>query len=188
MDEHILVPWSGGLDSTFLVWRLLQDKKNVRDVYINLRNNSVKAVAEIAARRKLREVLATFSGNGNLIESYEPQIDVDYGQLFVMKQNCIWLLMLAYSCCENTKSVQMAYVMNDCSLSYMDEMQRLWASIGAFSDKALPPLEFPIIKWNKKIIKSTLPPQLLEHIWYCENPFEGKPCTKCDTCNRFNQS
>lgn len=185
--DRVLVPWSGGMDSTFLIWQLLASGQKVQEVYINLTNNSIKTEMEKRARERLIPVFKDlFKHSYDVNSSYESTFNINHGPLMDMKQNCIWLLALAYTCNHDTQSVQMGYIMNDCTLSYLDEMKQTWAALNRFANGKLPPLQFPIIKWNKAQIKETLPAQLFEHIWYCENPVDNKPCHDCDTCKRHD--
>ena len=46
MSKKVAVFFSGGLDSTYLVWKNLSDGNTVLPVYVEIENNEVKTILE----------------------------------------------------------------------------------------------------------------------------------------------
>ena len=46
MSKKVAVLFSGGLDSTYLVWKNLKDGNEVQPIYIEIQNNKVKSTIE----------------------------------------------------------------------------------------------------------------------------------------------
>jgi 7-cyano-7-deazaguanine synthase in queuosine biosynthesis len=186
--KTVLVPWSGGLDSTYLVWSLLKGGHSVYGMYIDLQNNAEKVKCEKEALEKLEAYIRSKDCfGGNLCRLPDSVVGIGHGGLFDMKQNCIWMLHAAYHCDTHIDEVQIGYVLNDCSVSFIPEMQRFWKALTAFTgltSKKLPPLKFPLIKHMKSEMEHEMPWDLTKNVWFCEVPHGGKPCGSCQSCTR----
>jgi len=57
MNKNVLIPFSGGLDSTYLLYKNLKKYNIVTTLYIQLLNNSYKTTIELAHRKYILEYL-----------------------------------------------------------------------------------------------------------------------------------
>jgi len=182
------VLWSGGLDSTYLIYYYLSTFQHVSVVahYIELMNNTTKTRMELNACKKLAEVFNVMFPN-RFEWHYGTSVNISYGTGEVtFKQLPSWLLGALFL--TKTDTVAMGYVMNDDAISFLDDIQRVWKSMQFMRhDRAI--LEFPLVKVKKDEIVSQLPGELKQHVVWCEMPnqisdTQFEPCGQCHPCQR----
>lgn len=190
MADTPLVLLSGGLDSTYLVSKLLQDGP-VDVLYVNGGQARAKIERELKARDKLIELM-------NRIYPYKIQ-----GQYEVLEptylhdgKNKKWIqpnawMQGAYRVLvpDRHNSVKVAYVKDDgASFGYhLPVMERQWeAMLQLGYQGGHVPLEFPILHLSKLEILEQIDKRLIEHIWVCENPIPSGSCGKCPPCSLSN--
>ena len=82
---HYFVLFSGGLDSTFLVWKLLKAGHKITTFYVSILNNDIKTKIEKAHRTLLLEKFKNEFGHDKIVDSYgDYEIRLDY-TLLIMK-------------------------------------------------------------------------------------------------------
>lgn len=178
----VLVALSGGIDSVYLVYKLLQEQHTVTGMYIALDNNSTKVAYETEA---LKPIVQFFEDNFPSSFNYW-----GVGSSFAIHrlsgnsyaQPPIWLLGLRFAS-SPFDQVALGYVMNDDAISYLDELQNLWGSLTPFFDNT-PQLVFPLAKSKKEKFIHLLPKTLYDACVFCENPQEGSICGECTPCLR----
>ena len=195
--KNVLIPFSGGLDSTYLVWKNLKEGNHVTVTYFEIKNNNTKVLLEHAHRDHL---IRTFSRefSDKIKRSYfkykitAESIENDYGLIQVP----IWMLGAFMASNDKYDEIQMGYVMNDDALGYLKEIEELFNAYQPFSCKALPKMTFPIIKKQKEEMINELPPQYLNFVYSCENPHiideTNKEiiysyCDNCVPCKRYGR-
>jgi 7-cyano-7-deazaguanine synthase in queuosine biosynthesis len=191
--KKILIPWTGGLDSTYAVVRAIEYGHDVVAIRFNIKNNDTQAISEIKAIEKLMK-LSPFNRDGIKFEFREKSIEYNILRLngyacVDLVQPPLWLTGLATICTDKIDEIRMGYVIGDCAISYLDDIKDLWKSLGKFCENGLPELRFPYIKMNKDgIISYFLKyyPDILDNLSYCEKPvIDGDiivPCTTCKCC------
>lgn len=75
--KHYLVSWSGGLDSTYLIYDLLRKNQRVSAVYTKIQNNTAKNLREHAAIAAIRPIFE-INPNFKLLGENEVNINM-YG-------------------------------------------------------------------------------------------------------------
>lgn len=187
-----LIAWSGGLDSTALVWKSLLDGHKVKTIYIEIPGNGEKVKREQAAMVKMMEFMKPYP-----IENlYKSTIDLTVQADIELAQPAVWLLGLAYACKPDIEEVNVGYVLSDQAVSWIPEIKALWNSYSGLMRKPLPPLEFPLIKWDKRDLWNLLPPELRAHATWCESSsgphadpekliIVDTPCGSCVPCRRM---
>lgn len=190
MADIPLVLFSGGLDSTYLVSTLLMNGP-VDVLYVNGGQHSEKIKKEIEARDKLIALM-------NQIYPYKIQgqyeiLDTVYkhdGENKKWIQPNAWM-QGAYRVLKPGRhgSVKIAYVRDDGAafgrkLPTMETQWEATLSLGYAGDHV--PLEFPVIHMSKLEILEEIDKRLLEHIWVCEKPENGKSCGKCVPCDTID--
>lgn len=192
MSDIPLVLFSGGLDSTYLVSTLLM-KGPVDVLYVNGGQSIEKMRKELEARDKLIELMN---------QIYPHKIQGQYEVLdSVYKhdgQNKKWIqpnawTQGAYRVLKPGRhdSVQVAYVKDDgAAFGYhLPQLEELWKNLLKLSYSGdHVPLQFPLLYTSKLEILEEIDKRLLEHIWVCEIPKDGKACGKCPPCLLANNT
>lgn len=198
-SKSVIVLFSGGLDSTYLVWKNLKDGNTVYPVYFEISNNEVKTKLEKnrieLIHKKLKKEFDADKPhyNSQLKEIHYPlTIGVSaYEESLYFKQVPIWILGILF--CQGLKAeeIQIGYVGNDDAISYLAEIQKVYKSYQVISEP-LKPLIFPLSKVRKYDMAMELPYKYRELIFSCENAtiigsedaeiIEYRPCCKCVPC------
>jgi 7-cyano-7-deazaguanine synthase in queuosine biosynthesis len=196
-SKPVVVSWTGGLDSTYLVWKLLSLGYRVNPVYVAGMQSEYQVMAEKQALKNLFQVFKEENTNipvrlsdlfilqsghylrSDFILQQVPDILHGMGKVATFIDN---------SCCA------IGYVMNDDAISYLDDIRAIWKTLGKFTKSGkFPPLIFPLKKVSKHQILAQLPEALLKEISFCEEPdlkddhgkSVYKPCRECTSCKRM---
>ena len=181
-----LVAWSGGLDSTYLIFHLLQQGHSVEAVYVELKNNEYKVKCELKAIEKITELLTEICISRKWDFRYKgiaTKIDAVYCTNLSFKQYPMWLLGLLSAVQDYTDYVAIGYVMNDDAISYLCDFKNIWDSYKPIVHKHVD-LVFPLSKHKKIEMYYDIPYNIRELLWVCEQPAVDKPCGDCDPCKR----
>lgn len=193
--HEVGVLFSGGLDSTYLIWKNLEDGNIVYPIYCELLNNEHKTKVE---KKVIENLLSLFQ------KEYDDQIkNINYiSEILIkshhinliFKQLPIWMINILYSNLDIYDEIQIGYVMNDDIIPYIGEVKNIYDAFKPFMEYH-PKLTFPLIKNKKEIIIPYLPDRYKEQIFSCENPqmlyesnnvdFDYKPCCECEACNKI---
>lgn len=203
MNKKVGVLFSGGLDSTYLIWKNLKEGNEVYPIYIEIGNNIYKSILEKNRIDLLyRKFEEEFDVNGEFDyqtrihrADYGLKVDVNsHGDGLMFKQMPIWLFGMVFQCGNKLDEIQIGYVMNDDAISYINDIQKIYKSYQSISDKLIP-LKFPLVKTSKYQMAAELPPQYFELVVSCENPrivgseeapiVEYEPCCECDACKKI---
>jgi len=202
--KNVLVPYSGGLDSTYLIWKNLKEGNKVTVIYLEIENNYTKVELEKIHRTEIiKRFRNEFSYSQLEEKSYNYKIRVDYHSVgYSLIQVPIWILGMFLTLEPCYDEVQMGYVMNDDAISYLDEIRNLYEAHKIFVTdinqlEKFPKLTFPIIKMKKEEMIHALPKQYLELVYSCENPriksdnssaiVEYSYCGNCVPCERYKR-
>lgn len=181
--SHYFVLWSGGLDSTYLIEHLLTEGHKVTAGYIEVKNNDVQTKRELEAIDKLQVIFnklyhQTFKYNGIVlsINVLSPSSNL------ILQQAAIWTsswITVPKEC----DYIALGYVMNDCALSYLDDIRNAFNGIAGLVYKHIP-VVFPLIKYSKPQIWDNISYDLQKHITWCESLDQDK-CGQCVSCKRM---
>lgn len=198
MPKKVFVLWSGGLDSTYTIMHYLKLGYCVEAGYIHVLNNETKSEMELDAISKLSNILSTEYSSPTMTSScfeYVGKIcSVEVHRAVsnvVLKQVPLWMLGMTYSVRSDVDIIAIGYIANDCALSYIDDIKRMYRSyMGLFEEKR-PRLEFPLIKVQKSEILSGLPKNLSSLCVRCERPIKRDgvfiPCHMCTPCKHYDE-
>ncbi len=188
----ILLMWSGGLDSTGVLWKLLNDDIyslfNIHAHHISLWNHEGRSTPEGFAIDQILSELdlvqkCNLSYTDSLIEF--PTIngifpyDADV-VAFVAAQICNAL--------PNIRYVANGVTRDDYSES-SDYSLRIGRSYSVFNSACTRRVEQirPVSDMTKADIWTMLPDAIREATWSCRVPRAGEPCGECKSCiQRFN--
>jgi 7-cyano-7-deazaguanine synthase in queuosine biosynthesis len=195
-NKKILVSFSGGLDSTYLVYDNLRKGNTVTGLYTTIKNNINKIRVETHQTKKLGKLFK---------EDFPGQFTLDMGIGFdipssndlIFKQTLIWLVSLLYHHSSSYDEVQIGAVMNDDMISFIDDIKNIWESFSFLNPKH-PILTFPLMKNGKAQLSDSLPKKYKDLVVFCENPtiikdyglpeednFEFTNCGECHSCKRY---
>ncbi len=190
MRKTVLIPWSGGMDSTYLIQHYGERGYEVYAGYIELENNEIKSTMELQAIKKLDPLLTAKYDFRYLGTMFKADIAaVDQNRLS-LSQPLVWLTALAY----NTywyDEVALGYVMSDQGVSWLSDFRDIWQSFSKLSPspEKWPKLSFPLIKHHKTDMWHMMDKNIRELCVWCEEPIDDemigwKPCGKCAPCCR----
>jgi len=171
MNKKIVgVLFSGGLDSTYLVWKNLKDGNIVIPIYIEISNNYNKTIIEKNRIKLLyKEFSKEYSNNIKNIE-YILKLEINtFNSNVYLKQVPIWILGILFAECLNADEFQIGYVCGDDSVSFISDIKRIYKSYLGLVEKQ-PPIKFPLTKEMKSDLYYQLPNNYKEYIFSCENP------------------
>jgi 7-cyano-7-deazaguanine synthase in queuosine biosynthesis len=183
--KTVLVLFSGGIDSTYLVHDNLSKGNTVIPAYIEIKNNFSKIRLEKIVTKRLVNKFRELEYPGELRNLVKHSIGVDISNEigFGFAQLPAWIFGLMYSINDYIDEVQIGYVMGDEIISYLDDIKKLYNSFAPLHTGKLPKLTFPLIKKHKENMFNEFPEEILELIMYCECPeYENRKYYKCGEC------
>ena len=198
-NKKVGVLFSGGLDSTYLVWKNLKDGNTVVPIYIEISNNRVKTVMEKNRIEQLHKRFREEFDDGKVY--YDSQLkDIQYAltvdvlateESLYFKQVPIWILGILFSQGLEVDEIQIGYVGNDDAISYLQDIKKIYKSYQSMSEP-LVPLVFPLVKERKYDVAKELPYHYRELIFSCEDAriigsedaevIQYEPCCRCTPC------
>ena len=201
MSKKVVVLFSGGLDSTYLVWKNLKEGNTVIPVYVEIENNEVKTKLE---KNRIELLWKEFEKEfrkpedsyydfklKSIMYAVKVGVHANEGSLY-FHQIPIWMFSIVFlQGMVDVDEVQIGYVSNDDAISYLDDIQNIYKSYQPISEP-MKPLVFPIIKKKKYMMAQELPEQYRKYIFSCEAAriigkedvefIEYEPCCECAPC------
>jgi hypothetical protein len=205
MSKKIAVLFSGGLDSTYLIWKNLKDDNEVYPVYIEIENNQTKTILEknrikllIKEFRKEFTNEKDYSGTRIHDIEYALKVTVSTSEFSLyFKQIPVWIFGTAFLQSLPVSEIQIGYVTNDDAVSFLEDIKKIYKSYQAICEP-MKRLTFPVSKVRKIEMAEQLPKQYLDLIFSCENAtiigsedaeiIDYEPCCSCPSCKRVISS
>lgn len=192
MDMDTLLNFSGGIDSTYCLWRYLKENrdKTLLVHHIHLENNDRRVKYEsLAVDNVLSWLRSQGLTNFKYIESR-----LDYGTIHPIVWDSAVVGFFTGLVLTNRK-YELKYII---SPTPKDEVERLGAELErrrvksslvrkSISQKELEVL-FPMVHLYKKDIIQEMPEELFRLCWYCRHPKNGNVCNRCHTCLQVNSA
>lgn len=205
MDKHPLLVFSGGMDSSYMLWQHLE-QGDVYTCYIKATQAPNKIPAELAARKKIIEFFENKTGNKVISDTV-----VDLGNCFeateqsyasthrwnnnipdhAFSQALVWPFGLQFAADGNKHSkVCLGYVMGDQFALHLGDMALAWQHTSNFARRTPVPMEFPLMYTSKDRILREIPLEIIPDLWICELPkvlSTGKTiaCDDCPACETW---
>jgi 7-cyano-7-deazaguanine synthase in queuosine biosynthesis len=181
-----LIMFSGGLDSTGVFWKLINESETIHVHHMYLVNKEGRAKAENKAVKDIVEYMNKIRRFG-FSESYH--------EYPCYNNNFIWdsdiFSFMAGSICLSFKTIKRVAIgttASDLSPSLSKRIERANKIFDAFETSAEK--VHPMIGMKKKQIYEMLPPNLRILTWSCRKPiYEGddiKRCGNCKTCKQMS--
>jgi 7-cyano-7-deazaguanine synthase in queuosine biosynthesis len=203
--KKVAVLFSGGLDSTYLVWKNLKEGNVVRPIYVEITNNKTKSIIEKNRTKLLiQEFRKEFDLESNRFCDVQKhvddmrhilKVDVDAREdTLLFKQVPVWILAVLFSQDLDVDEIQIGYVANDDAIGYLLDIQNVYKSYEPLM-RHLIPLTFPLSKKPKYEMAHELPEQYMKYIFSCECAtiigsedaefIEYEPCCNCTPCSHI---
>lgn len=188
-----MILFSGGLDSTYLVYKNLREGNIVYPIYLEILNNEDKVLIE---KNQIKLLYNIFSNEySNIRPITFPMKFGAYNSFHELglTQAPVWIFGMIYSgLLSNVDEIHVGYVMNDDAISFINDFKRIYMSFKGLLNVEMPPLQFPLFKTKKIEIFANLPEKYKELTITCEHPILNNkgdkltfnPCGHCDTCTR----
>lgn len=190
--KKVVVLFSGGLDSTYLVYDNLRKGNIVIPVYTNIENNESIQKHERRAVDILHEEFE--KEFGTMIHRVENPLDIKISasHSFALPQIPLWVFSAFCTNLDRVDEVQVAYVMKDDAISYLNEIKRLFNLTKQFmvrwKNYQKVKVTFPLSKTSKYEIARDLPERYFKHTYFCEYPNVNErgehtsDCGECSSC------
>lgn len=167
--------FSGGIDSTYLTWKLLSEGKNVVLYHIILINRINRWQQEQKAQLKIvQQFKEEFPGQ---VEYRESTLDITNIKM-AMDSDYFITLGTSYAVNCGIRTIYVGFLKDDMT-PYTKDFYKL---VDIFSESKVS-LETPLIHLIKQDFINLLPNKY--KTFSCRNPSNGKTCT-CRTCRKIN--
>lgn len=180
---NIFCLWSGGLDSTYMVAKLLADNHNVGTGYIKLSNNVNKSEREINARNHMLKYFYKFANFADygILQS----INIHHVSGRMSFHQAQWWLNSIASIPKQYDKLAIGYVMNDDAISYLKDFENIVDSLNLLTTEKIDVI-FPIIKMKKGEMWDYISPEIKKFVTWCEDEdIENEDhCGKCNPCRK----
>lgn len=185
-----LVLWSGGCDSTLVLWRLLQEQKPSDPPTRTLAINHPQFGGNMNQKEPRKRILANLKEKGFRIAHQEINIESPSRPRLMIggSQGClqplIWL-PLGILALETGEDLHMGYIRGDDIWHYRNRLFETFdqlANIAYRTGKLCIPLEWV---GKHKVLAELKPTGLLRYAWWCEQSRlkrQGCPCGRCPSC------
>lgn len=188
MLPDILVMFSGGLDSTGMLWKLINNKQKIHVHHMNLFNVENRAIAESHAVKKIIKYFKQHAEFGySESEHHYPR----YDNKFIWDSDIV--AFISGSMCLSMpylKHVALGMTKTDISgnNSLRERIVRATKILEAFTPATKI---YPVAEMSKAEIYKMLPAELRDLTWSCRTPIyqnsQAIPCNKCPTCLDLNK-
>lgn len=182
-----LVTWTSGLDSTAMIYSLLESGHEVIAAYFHFETNYNKTNRELAAIEKLRKYFETYT-NFTYLGTVATIDGSKTGGPAKFPIFCMTLpYMIGLADKHEADVIAYGFTAHDIIISYWDEVRALHAAYQPFA-RIPTRLEAPMMKVPKDQSWNMLPEAMREHIVYCEDYMVGigdPDCGKCPQCRRM---
>lgn len=178
-----------GVDSNYLVEKLLKEGHEVYAGYVSILNNDKKKDLELKAIQKLEIYFAnkfpeTFYSVGTIAELsiMNPyRMPSEARNNLYISQVLLWLTVAIY-CVAGVDRIAFGFILHDGAVSFLDDLKAVYNTLQGFRKDKLPELEFPLIKMHKSHIYDSISPELIPLSWFCEEPIADGVCGVCSKC------
>lgn len=180
--------WSGGLDSTYLLWLRLKEGWTVDILYTDLRNNGDTNKWEILARKRLKKELLSLKGNIRTEIEYRVPV-IHNASSVILPQIFLWVQTILFNFDSKKHScIELGYVKGDDFWHHKDKVLE-YLEIATSIHKPelkIKNIQYPLEWFTKasiinKLKSDPVGKKLLPLIRYCEET-KREACGKCPSC------
>lgn len=179
--KSVAILFSGGIDSTYLLQKNLEEGNSVKLFQNCIINNHNKFYSEQKASKK---IVTYYENKFNVSINLSLNVKVEINNSrSTIPQLLIWIFAAAMTI-EHVDEIQIGYIMNDDAISFLPDIKKLYKAYEAFNGK-LPKLVFPLIKLNKYDILKNIDHDALKLTTTCEDPIIEGELKSVDILNRY---
>jgi len=182
----MLLSWSGGCDSTVMLYEALKTKKDNETVraisvsHIQVTNSEISKIARAKIKAKLARAGLTFQ-HVEVAVTHEGSFQIE--PCGGLSQPALWL-QVATSYLEQAEDLALGYITGDDIWHYRNYLCEAFQNTQVISNRS-GQLQFPLEWYTKSAIIERLKEVGLYNLcWWCEFPSKGRPCTRCAVCIR----
>lgn len=201
-----LISFSGGLDSTALLYLRLSEGNDVDTFYVIAGQHSDKVKRELYARENILKWLRRKFKDRTIqdkIVNIEATVKFEISDRghktgnwpdSTFTQPLSWLYGAQFALNGDFhRSLEMAYVAEDQMTYYGERLKNVWEMLSPICKQKYVPLEIPFWHTTKAELLKIVPSSLLKLTWTCENPktinnsglvTAIRPCKACTPCIR----
>ena len=188
MDRIPLILFSGGLDSTYLVYEALNTSR-VDLLYTAGPQGPYKEEAELLAQSKILKEIDKYSAFRVRDSIKAPPMDPSRCVEPFLRQPIAWIYSALMTVDPRKHSeVQIGYILGDQASSVHHEITAAWDNLNKIAKLESVPLKMPLLRRTKIMIYSSLPESVRPLLWHCELPVKKgrskkwQACGKCEAC------
>lgn len=175
-----LMMFSGGLDSTFCLWQRVQQGQLTHVHHVHYQSTKNRREVEARAVDEVLHWMRSHGGRG-LIDYTESWVDL--GWLWTPYNFFLWSYwvgaILASPSGFRYRALIRPATADDHGVRQADDAYLTMMQLMAGRTINL---EHPILHMTKRDIVAAIPEPLLEMVWWCSQPYNGRPCHVCDSC------
>lgn len=182
--------WTGGMDSTAMILRLLAAGHEVHAGYVEIMNNPEKTKRERAAIQNLLPKIQERYPEFVLVERVA-KTECSVGPVhYPSFKQLPSFVFAAVQYAGGYDQIALGYVMNDDEISFLSEIRELFETsfrLTIQSDIKIPEIIFPMTKTSKHEIHNDLG-ELFEFVTWCEEenlPEGHRNCGECTPCRKM---
>jgi len=186
---------SGGIDSTYYLWRWLKDhpREMIRVHHckfnwtrLELENSASENIIKWLGKAGYTNIdyVATKMSRGTVKGKIHDIEMIGAVSGFAARVKDIHTVLLSY-CYEETPIIR-AHIQKGFSIKSLEAKHRTAIFIKMMELGAKRSFDFslPYINKTKKDMINELPSELLDMTWFCRKPKDGSPCGNCFNCKR----
>lgn len=191
MGKRTLVLFSGGMDSTYLMWTLAENGVDATYIYADGAQGRNKSSVEEDSRPAIIDRIKEYwpgwypHGGGRVLS----QVNLSQTPKAKWRQALPWMVAAMEMVDPDLhSSVAIGYCADDDTLQEKYSMIEAWNAMWKFTKKGeVVPLEFPLQLTSKFVMMRDLPPDVYAATWVCELPTTNArtgaiACGRCEPC------
>ena len=193
-----IILFSGGMDSTYLLWRYLKDNRPVHVHHVSLRNRTeaMWQPQDAAAARILVRLQKefTFGYTESKHEWFCTKPIAFDSDVLLLHLQCLVKSFKGYELTLNLGWTHEGMVRPIIKRRLArNATGGLWTALrNSLNNPSYVPKEltFPLLEWgtDRRDMIRDLPQNLLDLTWSCRRPDNGKPCGKCVPCKQIKRA
>ena len=196
-QPQAILLWSGGLDSTYLLWKFLERQsiegvsyRRLKVIQANWTNQS--GYNEFRqAREAIKKILHSKYGRSidslvEFVDSHDITLHSPVVGAGGLSQPMLWLMLGLY-CASEKDTIIFGYIKTDCFWHVANDFGMAAFHLQKIMGKQDVRLSYPLEWVNKhEIIRKfkNSAPEIYNACWYCEDGSyeKNRTCNKCDSC------
>jgi 7-cyano-7-deazaguanine synthase in queuosine biosynthesis len=191
MEPEVLIAFSGGLDSTFILWQHLIENPNSKALVFHVELNTKREPRAERENMAVKEILKWFTENGLNNFEYIEGFKFDYGDFRRVTIKDIQIIsmfkaiILKREKYNSITKIKFGWHRGEVNSEEINKGFRVKKMFEALEVNRKIEFLFPIEHLTRKDMVEKLPNDLLKLISSCRKPILNKPCKKCKTCLEF---